>query len=106
MSPAPWNSEPQVIRVNPELIDDSTKKCVLMRPSPIVHPAVDAPICAECLALESTFFNPQCCGCQNELDSMDQHGIGVASIMAILRQWIPMVRIIWIIFKIIFFPKR
>lgn len=63
-----------------------------MRPSPIVHPAVDAPICPECQALEMTFFNPECKACQNELESMAHHGIGIASIFAILRQWIPQVR--------------
>ena len=62
-----------------------------MRPSPIVHPAVDAPICPECQALDSTFFNPECKACQNELETMAHHGIGIASIFAILRQWIPQV---------------
>ena len=66
-------------------------KSIPTRPSPIVHPAVDAPICPECQALEMTFFNPECKACQNELETMAHHGIGIASIFAILRQWIPQV---------------
>lgn len=94
MSPAPWNSEP--CSTGTEVINNdeerSLNKCIPMRPSPIVHPAVDAPICPECQALEMTFFNPECKACQNELESMAHHGIGIASIFAILRQWIPQVR--------------
>ena len=52
---------------------------------------VDTPICPECQALDMTFFNPECFGCQSELRKMADHGIGIASIMAVLRQWIPMV---------------
>ena len=40
-----------------------------------------------------TFFNPECLGCQCELTKMADHGIGIASIMAVLRQWIPQVTI-------------
>jgi len=118
MSPAPWNSEPLMgyrngnnensgkgghsagdemmanhlhyQHQNP--ISNSLKSQVPMRPSPIVHPAVDAPICPECQALDSTFFNPECKACQNELETMAHHGIGIASIFAILRQWIPQVQ--------------
>ena len=86
MSPAPWNCDPPVL-----LIENDKFKTIPMRPSPIVHPAVDAPICPECQALEMTFFNPECKGCQNELETMAHHGIGIASIFAILRQWIPQV---------------
>ena len=50
---------------------------------------VDTPICPECQALDMTFFNPECFGCQSELRKMADHGIGIASIMAVLRQWIP-----------------
>ena len=94
MSPAPWNCEPESGNEEPR-VEVATavvkKKSIPMRPSPIVHPAVDAPICPECQALEMTFFNPECGGCQNELETMAHHGIGIASIFAILRQWIPQV---------------
>ena len=55
---------------------------------------VDTPICPECQALDMTFFNPECFGCQSELRKMADHGIGIASIMAVLRQWIPQVKYI------------
>ena len=90
MSPAPWNPEPAEHLTEQ---NNKFKTSIPMRPSPIVHPAVDAPICPECQALEMTFFNPDCKGCQYELEGMDHHGIGIASIFAILRQWIPQVRI-------------
>ena len=93
MSPAPWNSDP-LLAAEDEAAASATSsafKSIPMRPSPIVHPAVDAPICPECQALEMTFFNPDCKGCQHELETMAHHGIGIASIFAILRQWIPQV---------------
>lgn len=94
MSPAPWNPEPVSLATDQqqEFHQHSKFKSIPMRPSPIVHPAVDAPICPECQALEMTFFNPDCKGCQYELETMAHHGIGIASIFAILRQWIPQVR--------------
>jgi len=95
MSPAPWNSEPVMgYRNDSESAGEIERdfKSIPMRPSPIVHPAVDAPICPECQALEMTFFNPECKSCQNELETMAHHGIGIASIFAILRQWIPQVQ--------------
>ena len=93
MSPAPWNPEPVSLAADQqEEYQHSKFKSIPMRPSPIVHPAVDAPICPECQALEMTFFNPDCKGCQYELETMAHHGIGIASIFAILRQWIPQVR--------------
>ena len=97
MSPAPWNSEPVIRRNEPDFDTAGDRdpkpvfKSIPMRPSPIVHPAVDTPICPECQALEMTFFNPECKACQNELESMAHHGIGIASVFAILRQWIPQV---------------
>ena len=87
MCPAPWNSDPHL-----DLNESQQNlKTIPMRPSPIIHPGVDAPICPECQALEMTFFNPECRGCQSELRKMADHGIGIASIMAVLRQWIPQV---------------
>ena len=103
--PAPWNMEPlEATMMSEEVVTNSgdgsnlsnlskliTITKVPMRPTPIVHPAVDAPICPECQALEMTFFSPECAGCREELVKMSHHGIGVASIMAILRQWVPQV---------------
>ena len=87
MCPAPWNLDPHL-----DLNESQQNlKTIPMRPSPIIHPGVDAPICPECQALEMTFFNPECRGCQSELRKMADHGIGIASIMAVLRQWIPQV---------------
>ena len=51
MSPAPWNSEPVMgYRNDSESAGEIERdfKSIPMRPSPIVHPAVDAPICPEC----------------------------------------------------------
>ena len=90
----PYHSDEMMANHQPHQhnpISNSFKSQVPMRPSPIVHPAVDAPICPECQALDSTFFNPECKACQNELETMAHHGIGIASIFAILRQWIPQV---------------
>ena len=57
MSPAPWNPEPVSLATDQqqEFHQHSKFKSIPMRPSPIVHPAVDAPICPECQALEMTF---------------------------------------------------
>ena len=52
MSPAPWNNDPRV-----DLHSDAGHqqqlilKNIPMRPSPIIHPGVDTPICPECQAL-------------------------------------------------------
>ncbi len=56
------------------------------REKPMVHPAVDPPLCQQCQQMELTFFDPNCPNCQEIL--MNQN-TSVPQIFAILRQWTP-----------------
>ena len=60
-----------------------------LRSHPMTHYPVDAPLCAECTALELTFFDPSCANCARALRSA---GADIAHVFAALRQWVPQVR--------------
>lgn len=59
---------------------------ILAREKPMVHTAVDPPLCESCQKLDLAFFDPNCPGCQ-ELLSFPETTI--PEILAILRQWTP-----------------
>lgn len=56
------------------------------RSTPLTHPAVDAPLCADCRQLDLAFFDPSCPGCQEILKNPNTT---IAEIFAIMRQWVP-----------------
>jgi len=56
------------------------------RERPMVHPAVDPPLCENCQKMELAFFDPMCPGCQEILTNSSTT---VPEIFAILRQWTP-----------------
>lgn len=95
MAPAPWNPDPlpgQEKSNKENLFLSSGKTSFVTRNHPIVHNAVDAPICLECRALELTFFDPSCPGCRAEIQAEVDPNVGVAHVMAALRQWVPQVQ--------------
>ena len=75
---------------------------VLLRDKPMVHPAVDPPLCEMCQKMEMAFFDPNCPGCQDLLTSPDTT---LPEIYAVLRQWTPqtqqsleiLIREVWIL---------
>ena len=58
------------------------------RTRPVVHPAVEPPVCDTCrqTSSETVFFNPTCSGC---LDLLCSPTTTVPEMFAILRQWTP-----------------
>ncbi|ELU18914.1 hypothetical protein CAPTEDRAFT_180238 [Capitella teleta] len=53
---------------------------------PVVHAAVDAPVCDNCLAAEPAFCDPNCENCQEILLNPST---SIAQLFAVLRQWTP-----------------
>lgn len=82
ISPANSQSEFDFISLI-TLIKPSTKP---NHSTPVIHPAADAPLCASCRQLDSTFFNSQCPGCRKVLTDPETK---VPQIFAIMRQWVP-----------------
>lgn len=86
MCPAPWNNDPLPSHLR------SPAPLAAPQPTrafPLTHPAVDAPICVECQALELTFFDPTCPGCRAQLLAASSD---VAHVFSALRQWVPQVQ--------------
>lgn len=52
----------------------------------IVYQATDAPACPQCRVLDMPFFDTDCQGC---LDILQSEDTSVPEIFAILRQWVP-----------------
>jgi CAP-Gly domain-containing linker protein 3/4 len=59
---------------------------VLPRERPIIHPAVDPPLCEDCAKHEMSFFDPNCPTC---IDLLSAESTTVPEMYAILRQWTP-----------------
>ena len=64
----------------------SSDVVMLPRERPMVHPAVDPPLCEECVKMEMSFFDPNCPGC---MDMLSADTTTVPEMFAILRQWTP-----------------
>eukprot|EP00095_Tigriopus_kingsejongensis_P004171 maker-scaffold53_size449031-snap-gene-3.10 protein:Tk04171 transcript:maker-scaffold53_size449031-snap-gene-3.10-mRNA-1 annotation:"hypothetical protein BRAFLDRAFT_116178" len=90
--PAPWNNDPlparhQIVEKIPNVpILGQSKQT---RGVPMTHQSLDAPICIECLALENTFFDPNCIGCRTALLSEKSE---ISHVFAVMRQWVPQVQ--------------
>jgi CAP-Gly domain-containing linker protein 3/4 len=54
--------------------------------APVVHSAVDAPICADCMRNDPAFCDPNCPECEKILLSSST---SIAQLFAVLRQWTP-----------------
>ncbi|XP_013390824.1 CAP-Gly domain-containing linker protein 3 isoform X2 [Lingula anatina] len=66
--------------------DNNNDFCISPREKPMIHPAVEPPLCEACQKQEMVFFDPSCPGC---LDVVMNPATTIAEIFAILRQWTP-----------------
>jgi len=61
----------------------------LSRDQPKCHPPADPPLCSDCQALDLSFFDPTCPGCQ---DILNNPRTSISEIFAIIRQWVPQIQ--------------
>ncbi|TRY74970.1 hypothetical protein TCAL_11612 [Tigriopus californicus] len=91
--PAPWNNDP--LPAHHQHINEKWTTIPVpslskqTRSTATTHLSVDAPICIECLALENTFFDPNCKGCKSSLLCEDSK---ISHVFAVMRQWVPQVQ--------------